>query len=386
MARITGIGGVFFKSTSDTAALAAWYRKHLGMPLEDFGGAILRWPDDKAEDRGLTVWHVAAKDSKWFSPSHSSFMINYRVDDLGALLDQLRAAGVDDHPGTRVPRERQVRVDHGPGQQQDRALGAESVGRQEQGCLRAPHKLLRSLVVAPRSFGRPSLSEIVMPNDDGLFDPTHARTEAQRMYGKNLGMIEEVREYACGLPERITDTRASDLEDLGLATALLRQALVGLDGRLVLANEGAAQAARTAACVVWEAALYQRWLFMLGRVRWARQLYVSYLRRGRQTARRIIKDAEEHRQYEAAWAAWRDARTIRARGILSADTQGRASDREAQDLLESPHYESINRDFESELATGPPPMPPTECVLTCISRVMGEVRSPWSRSGTRYAR
>ena len=94
MARITGVGGVFFKSTGDKAALAAWYQKHLGLPLETWGGAILRWPDDKAEDRGLTVWTVAAKDSKWFSPSTSSFMINYRVDNLGELLEQLRADGV----------------------------------------------------------------------------------------------------------------------------------------------------------------------------------------------------------------------------------------------------------------------------------------------------
>ena len=95
MAKITGVGGVFFKSKGDHAALAAWYRKYLGMALEDFGGAILRWPDDKAEDRGLTVWHVAGKDSKWFSPSTSSFMINYRVDDLDELLEQLRAGGVE---------------------------------------------------------------------------------------------------------------------------------------------------------------------------------------------------------------------------------------------------------------------------------------------------
>src|SRR5216117_621028 len=95
MAKITGVGGVFFKSTGDSAALAAWYRKHLGMSLEDFGGAILKWPDDKAEDQGLTVWHVAEKDSEWFSPSKSSFMINYRVDNLGELLDQLRAGGVE---------------------------------------------------------------------------------------------------------------------------------------------------------------------------------------------------------------------------------------------------------------------------------------------------
>lgn len=94
MAKVTGIGGVFFKSTGDSAALAAWYRKHLGLPLEDWGGAILRWPDDKAEDQGLTVWHVAKPDTKWFSPSQSSFMINYRVDNLDELLKQLRAEGV----------------------------------------------------------------------------------------------------------------------------------------------------------------------------------------------------------------------------------------------------------------------------------------------------
>lgn len=95
MARVTGIGGVFFKSRGDRAALAAWYQKHLGLRLEDFGGAILRWPDDTAEDKGLTVWHVAEKDSQWFSPSISSFMINYRVDNLGELLAQLRAGGVE---------------------------------------------------------------------------------------------------------------------------------------------------------------------------------------------------------------------------------------------------------------------------------------------------
>ena len=94
MARITGIGGVFFKSRSDNAALAAWYQKHLGLNLEGFGGAILRWPDDTADDEGLTVWHVAERDSKWFSPSDSSFMINYRVDDLGGMLAQLEAAGI----------------------------------------------------------------------------------------------------------------------------------------------------------------------------------------------------------------------------------------------------------------------------------------------------
>jgi len=94
MARVTGIGGVFFKSRSDHTQLAAWYARHLGLQLEEWGGAILKWPEDKAEDRGLTVWTVAEKNSQWFSPSESSFMINYRVDDLDALLTQLRGDGV----------------------------------------------------------------------------------------------------------------------------------------------------------------------------------------------------------------------------------------------------------------------------------------------------
>lgn len=94
MARITGIGGVFFKAKSDAKQLAAWYARHLGLVLEPWGGVILRWPDDKAEDRGLTTWHVADTNSEWFSPSTSSFMINYRVDDLDELLTQLRRDGI----------------------------------------------------------------------------------------------------------------------------------------------------------------------------------------------------------------------------------------------------------------------------------------------------
>ena len=92
MAKVTGIGGVFFKSKGDPAALAAWYQKHLGLPLEKFGGAVLRWPDDRAEDKGLTVWCVAGQGSKWFD---APLMINYRVDDLLELLSQLRAGGVE---------------------------------------------------------------------------------------------------------------------------------------------------------------------------------------------------------------------------------------------------------------------------------------------------
>jgi predicted enzyme related to lactoylglutathione lyase len=94
VARITGIGGVFFKSRHDNKALAHWYSEHLGMRLEDFGGAVLRWPEDKAEDNGVTAWHIADKESKWFSPSSSEFMINYRVDNLDEMIDQLKRSDV----------------------------------------------------------------------------------------------------------------------------------------------------------------------------------------------------------------------------------------------------------------------------------------------------
>ena len=95
MAKVTGIGGVFLKCKGDSKALAAWYEKHLGIPLESWGGAVLKWPDDKASDGGLTVWNLADRDSTWFAPSESAFMINYRVDDLDALLAQLQAAGIE---------------------------------------------------------------------------------------------------------------------------------------------------------------------------------------------------------------------------------------------------------------------------------------------------
>lgn len=94
MAKITGIGGVFFK-TQNPKELAEWYKKYLGLNLEAWGGAVLRWPQDLAEDKGATVWHVAAQDTKWFSPSESSFMINYRIDNTDEMLVQLKAGNVE---------------------------------------------------------------------------------------------------------------------------------------------------------------------------------------------------------------------------------------------------------------------------------------------------
>ena len=86
MAKITGIGGVFFKAKTDNKTLREWYQKHLGLELEEWGGGALRWPEDKSEDKGVTAWHVAEPTTKWFSPSESSFMINYRIDNMEEMI------------------------------------------------------------------------------------------------------------------------------------------------------------------------------------------------------------------------------------------------------------------------------------------------------------
>jgi predicted enzyme related to lactoylglutathione lyase len=99
MAKVTGIGGVFIKSAGKGSELAAWYEKNLGLDLESWGGSILRWPNDTAEDGGLTVWSTADADSQWFSPSESSVMINYRVDNMDEMLDQLKQNGVEIQKG-----------------------------------------------------------------------------------------------------------------------------------------------------------------------------------------------------------------------------------------------------------------------------------------------
>jgi len=96
MKRVTGIGGIFFKSKSPEQ-LRDWYRKHLGIESESWG-ASLYWRDDPRHSAAYTAWSPFAHDTKYFEPSHAPFMINYRVEDLDWLLTQLRAEGVDVDP------------------------------------------------------------------------------------------------------------------------------------------------------------------------------------------------------------------------------------------------------------------------------------------------
>src|ERR1700694_4135732 len=90
MKRVTGIGGVFFKS-EDPEALYRWYETHLGIKGNPAEGATFPWHyADESEQKGMTVWSLFLKHTKYFDPSQSSFMVNYIVDDLDALLKALQ--------------------------------------------------------------------------------------------------------------------------------------------------------------------------------------------------------------------------------------------------------------------------------------------------------
>ena len=95
MQRVTGIGGIFF-SAKDPAALRAWYARHLGIDVQPWGGTAFTWSDAAGNPAaGTTVWSIGADDGKHFAPSSSTFMVNYRVADLAALLQALRDEGCD---------------------------------------------------------------------------------------------------------------------------------------------------------------------------------------------------------------------------------------------------------------------------------------------------
>jgi predicted enzyme related to lactoylglutathione lyase len=90
VARVVGIGGVFFRAR-DPDALRRWYAENLGVELAEEGHALF--------EGGQTVWSLFPDDTDYFGPSGQQAMVNYRVDDLDGMLEQLRAAGaeVDDN-------------------------------------------------------------------------------------------------------------------------------------------------------------------------------------------------------------------------------------------------------------------------------------------------
>jgi predicted enzyme related to lactoylglutathione lyase len=87
MKRVTGLGGVFFQA-KDAPALRAWYQKHLGIEVQDWGGAAFAGAP-------TTLWSVGEADAAPFAPGKAAFMINYRVEDARALAKLLREEGCE---------------------------------------------------------------------------------------------------------------------------------------------------------------------------------------------------------------------------------------------------------------------------------------------------
>lgn len=94
MARVTGIGGIFFKAR-DAGALRSWYERHLKFETDQYGGWSFLWRDlDNPNRLGRTVFSLFEENTTYFAPSQARFMVNYRVDNLDELLTELRQAGV----------------------------------------------------------------------------------------------------------------------------------------------------------------------------------------------------------------------------------------------------------------------------------------------------
>jgi predicted enzyme related to lactoylglutathione lyase len=95
MKRVTGIGGIFFKA-KNAPALQAWYERHLGIDVQSWGGTAFSWADAEGQPTaGTTVWSIAPQDGDPFAPSAAAFMVNYRVEDLRALVEVLKQEGCD---------------------------------------------------------------------------------------------------------------------------------------------------------------------------------------------------------------------------------------------------------------------------------------------------
>lgn len=93
MKKVTGIGGVFFKC-KNPKAITEWYQKHLGLNTNPYG-ATFEWYEDVDHARkGQTQWTPFAETTKYFEPSAKDFMINYRVENLVQLVEELKNDGV----------------------------------------------------------------------------------------------------------------------------------------------------------------------------------------------------------------------------------------------------------------------------------------------------
>jgi predicted enzyme related to lactoylglutathione lyase len=93
MKKVTGIGGIFFKC-KDPNTIKEWYKTHLGFNTDEYGTNFEWRQDEDHTKKGSTQWSPFAETTKYFEPSTKDFMINYRVENLEALVAQLKNEGV----------------------------------------------------------------------------------------------------------------------------------------------------------------------------------------------------------------------------------------------------------------------------------------------------
>lgn len=93
MKKVTGIGGIFFK-TKDPEKMKEWYQKHLGLPINPYGASFEWYETPESKTKATTQWTPFKEQTKYFEPSTKDFMINYRVENLEALVEELKKEGV----------------------------------------------------------------------------------------------------------------------------------------------------------------------------------------------------------------------------------------------------------------------------------------------------
>lgn len=93
MKKVTGIGGIFFKC-QDVNKTSAWYKKHLGLDTDQYGTTFAWRQESDPEKKGFTQWSPFKQSTEYFAPSEKEFMINFRVDDIEALVAELKKDGV----------------------------------------------------------------------------------------------------------------------------------------------------------------------------------------------------------------------------------------------------------------------------------------------------
>ena len=91
--KVTGIGGIFFKC-ADPEKTKSWYKQHLGLQTNEYGSLFEFRRSDEPSKKGYLQWSPFKKDTDYFEPSQKEFMINYRVENLVELVEELKANGV----------------------------------------------------------------------------------------------------------------------------------------------------------------------------------------------------------------------------------------------------------------------------------------------------